>query len=203
MEDLDLFISLIQEPVPQSAKKELPPHPPIPICGGDCGKPVPTWMVYACVGINTGGKMFCPTCTQKYTSKTNEQRMRNRKLDAHVAQTVMQSKLMNLEFWTEADPDNCGWHLHDGWCWLGIPGDAHEWRPSIDIKCAWELVKKLSSMGKIVLIQEDEDSDKPWFVSFANSATDYSPARASAVTIEKAICLAALAAVGESIKTYQ
>lgn len=123
-------------------------------------------------------------------------------LDREVAERVMGGTCVDSERWECWDdkPERrkvC--RLPDGGILSSVYGD---WSPSTNIADAWEVVEVLFRRGMVRISNGDGDSCDVDFFPFNGVAPDSplwtgNPAHVSAATAPLAICLAALAAVGE------
>ena len=121
--------------------------------------------------------------------------MTNRELDALVAEKVMGWRLLQ---WIDEVAEDETWQNDDGWYWDGRGGDyqAYEWEPTTNISDAWLVVEKLINNDKRDTVEVSIMVDGTGaLVNFYRESGDACP-QVSADTAPKAICLAALKAVG-------
>lgn len=111
-----------------------------------------------------------------------------RELDILVAEKVMGWRLLCYESGVFAyEPGQYDDAMkNDGWAWNGDKEnrEAHEFNPSTDIACAWEVFEKLSQLSSVF------KSDTPFWCCWWGDVYE------TGLTAPHAICLAALKAVG-------
>ena len=116
--------------------------------------------------------------------------MTDRELDALVAEKVMGWK-------EEFDGLNMRWTL-DGERWAGDSGYVNGWSPSTRISHAWQVVEKmLPAIGHIYPAVDLETGELLHWCAVVETG-DTSRQGVTADTAPRAICLAALKAVGEA-----
>lgn len=123
---------------------------------------------------------------------TTETQLRGADLDAAVAEKIMGWYRNDDEFeWREESGFSVGWASDDDSVWPAF-------RPSMDIACAWKVVKEMRERGWDFVLEWDHPEALSAVAGFRRIAS-YGLAYTSRddATPELAICHAALAAVAE------
>lgn len=107
--------------------------------------------------------------------------MTNRELDALIREKVM------------------GEECKKGGSWYSTGGEWREWTPSSDMSHAWEVVEKMDVLGWCCQIANNTVGDEKFSAHFWWNKM-YASKMAFANSPSKAICLAALKAVGVEVE---
>ena len=117
--------------------------------------------------------------------------MNDRELDVLVAEKVMNfmrvGSMWTPRQWTEPAVMPSGY--------ISTRPCYYDWSPSTSIVAAWQVVEKIPSDLKLTGPHGDKDESWVWIAAF-----DYNQFVAGAKTAPRAICLAALKAVGVEMK---